>query len=72
MNVDKEHIGIKKTRGPSELERMTPDYNLLEQFNQIPAGITVAQLLKNPMYKKQMLEMLKTQQHQELKFDNQS
>ena len=71
MNIDNEFSGVRRTRGQSELERMTPETNIIEVMNQTKANMTIAQMANNPTYRKQLLEALRRPMgHQELKFED--
>ncbi len=69
MNIDNQGARIKRTLGQSKMERMTPEVDIVNVLNNTPANITVAQLMRNPTYRREITAALRKHQLEELQFN---
>jgi len=67
MKIDREEIRIKRTLEPSKMEKMTPEVDITEIMNQTQANITIAQLLNNPIYRRELTAALRKHEYKELR-----
>jgi hypothetical protein len=66
MEIDEDKPRIRTTRGESRFERSKP-YDIVKDLENINANISIAQLLKEAKYSKELREALKKPTFQELK-----
>ena len=51
------------------MDRMTPEVDIVNVMNNTQANITVAQMMRNATYRKEMTAALKRYQQEELQFE---
>ena len=69
MNIDNQGAKVKRTLGQSKMERMTPEVDIVNVLNNTPANITVAQLMRNSTYRKEIAAALRRHQLEELQYE---
>ena len=69
MKIDNEEIRIKRRLEPSKMEKMTPEVDITEIMNQTQANITIAQLMNNPIYRRELTAALRKHEMKEIKLE---
>ena len=70
MKIDNEEVKVKRRMEPSRMEKMTPTVDITEIMNQTQANISIAQLMNNPVYRRELSAAIRRHEMKELHYDN--
>jgi len=69
MKIDNDEVKVKRRMESSRMEKMTPAVDITEIMNQTQANISIAQLITNTEYRRELSAAIRRHEMKELQYE---